>query len=95
MHNHYAVIALLTIGTFLSASNCSAQKSDKIEADRPSRTSSPYVVPKKALQVETGFELEKTNENERGFSHPELLVKYGLCDWLATMNAATGIMCCP
>lgn len=55
-----------------------AQMTDKIETDRPDQTESPYTVPKKWLQVETGFNIENDKSGAREFVHPTVLSKYGL-----------------
>lgn len=58
------------------------QSSEKIETDRPGKAQTPYVVPKRTLQLETGFEWLKEDEDQQELQHPELVVKYGLFRWL-------------
>ena len=55
-----------------------AQSAEKIEPDRPGRSQTPFVVPKRKLQVETGFEWKKEDEDQQEIQHPELVIKYGL-----------------
>ncbi len=59
-----------------------AQEREHIETDRPNETEVPYIVPRKYFQFETGVRTEKKSENNRLFSTPELLAKYGITDQL-------------
>ncbi len=58
------------------------QNSEKIESDRPGRAQTPFVVPKRTLQAETGFEWQKQDENQQEIQHPETVIKYGLFEGL-------------
>jgi hypothetical protein len=55
-----------------------AQNAEKIEPDRPGRSQTPFVVPKGKLQVETGFEWKKEDDDQHEIQHPELVIKYGI-----------------
>jgi len=50
----------------------------QIETDRPNFTSSPNVLPKGALQIETGFVLEKNKESVGGIGGPSTLTQRNL-----------------
>jgi hypothetical protein len=62
---------------FLSVT-AKAQLTEKIETDRPDQTESPYTVPKKWFQSETGFVIENDKSGNKAFAHPTMLNKYGL-----------------
>lgn len=64
-------IFLLLPFTFLNAQ-------ESIQTDRPDQTESPAITPKNYLQVETGFFYEKVDRNTQNFSHPTVLLKYGI-----------------
>ena len=51
-----------------------------IITDRPDQTESPFTVPAKHFQAETGFIFEHANDHERSFVYPTILFKYGLTD---------------
>jgi len=59
---------------------------EKIDTDRPDQTESPFIVPKKWMQLESGFLKEVENGHDNGFyqlklirfQHPSLLTKYGV-----------------
>ncbi|HEX2609115.1 MAG TPA: transporter, partial [Flavisolibacter sp.] len=70
--------SFLTLFLAFLLQSVEAQQSDKIETDRPDQTESPYVVPKKWLQFESGFNYEKDKEGYNTFVHPTLLSKLGL-----------------
>lgn len=53
-----------------------------METDRPNEAEVPYTVPRKMIQLETGVRIEKESESNQLVSHPGLLVKYGLADWI-------------
>lgn len=48
-----------------------------IDTDRPDQTESPFLVPKKLFQIESGFLFEKNN-NIKNFLQPTTLIRYGL-----------------
>lgn len=58
--------------------NCVTAQPDPIDTDRPDQTESVLLVPRKWLQVEAGFNIQKNNNNENEFLIPTLLTKYGL-----------------
>ena len=49
-----------------------------IETDRPNETDVPYLVLRKWFQFETGIRIEKMAEDNKVYSYPTMLVKYGL-----------------
>lgn len=71
---------ILFIAAFVSLNVQAAigQASEKIETDRPGKAQTPFVVPKRTLQAETGFEWEKQDESQQEIQHPEIVIKYGL-----------------
>lgn len=70
--------ALMLMFPAAALAQSKAQTGD-LQADRPDQTETPSLVPVKHFQMETGFAFE-FNENERNFSHPSALLKYGLMD---------------
>ena len=49
-----------------------------IQTDRPDQTECPFIVPKNHIQIESGFNFEKVNENEKNYLYPTILWKYGV-----------------
>ncbi|MFL5773482.1 MAG: transporter [Flavisolibacter sp.] len=62
--------------------HCFSQQTGKIETDRPDQTESPYLVPKKWFQSETGFSFEETRGGYKSFVYPTMLNKYGVSNRL-------------
>ena len=62
----------------LSFISVSLYAQEQIDTDRPDQTESAFLVPKKWLQFEAGFNFQKNNSNENEFLTPTLLSKYGL-----------------
>jgi len=50
----------------------------EIITDRPDQTESPFTVPVKHFQMETGFMFEKTDAHTHSFVYPTILFKYGV-----------------
>ncbi len=48
-----------------------------IQADRPDQTETPFTVPQKFIQLETGFLLEKNKNGDQSCTYPSILWKYG------------------
>lgn len=48
-----------------------------IDTDRPDQTESAFLVPKKWLQFEAGFNFQKSDHREKEYLTPTLLSKYG------------------
>lgn len=65
--------ASFLVGLVVSAS----AQVEEIQADRPDQTESPYTVPARHLQIESGISYEKEGE---GYvvSHPSTLIKWGM-----------------
>ncbi len=59
---------------------CSSAQVNEIITDRPDQTESPFTVPRRHFQMETGLVFEKTNSNTETFVYPATLIKYGLTD---------------
>lgn len=77
---HSISMALL----FTVAASTKAQQT-MLEADRPDQTETPAIVPARFWQFETGFILEKNEQNsikEENHTHPSVLAKYGVSDKL-------------
>ena len=57
-----------------------AQELPSIQTDRPDQTESPFTVPKKHLQIETGVAFEKIDGENNSYTYPTVLLKYGVND---------------
>lgn len=51
-----------------------------IQTDRPDQTESPFTVPKKHFQIETGISFERIDGESYSYTHPTVLLKYGVND---------------
>jgi Putative MetA-pathway of phenol degradation len=51
-----------------------------IQLDRPDQTECPFITPRGYIQIENGFTIEKDNFNQKNFSIPSILWKYGIND---------------
>ncbi|SHG33221.1 transporter [Flavobacterium defluvii] len=60
--------------TFLLSSTANAQQ---IQTDRPNETESPFTVPAKHLQIESGFHYEKQNGHQT-IESPQAVLRYGI-----------------
>ena len=69
---------ILLVGCLLFYTAAQAQLTEKIETDRPDQTESPYLVPKRWFQSETGFNIENDKDGSKTFIHPTMLNKYGI-----------------
>ena len=49
-----------------------------IQLDRPDQTECPFITPKKYIQIENGFTIEHIDQNQKSFSYPSTLWKYGV-----------------
>ena len=49
-----------------------------IQTDRPDQTECPYIVPIGFLQIETGTSVEQITKENKHYSHPSFLIKYGI-----------------
>ena len=58
------------------------EESKHVETDRPNEAEVPYTVPRKMFQLETGVRIQNESGSKHTVSHPVLLVKYGLADWI-------------
>ena len=56
------------------------QELPSIQTDRPDQTESPSIVPKKHFQIETGIGFERANKESDSYTHPTILLKYGVND---------------
>lgn len=66
--------------TFLCINTVHAQETEPIQTDRPDQTECPFIVPKRYLQVETGFGYEKLNKQSSSVMMPSILFKYGITE---------------
>lgn len=71
-------ILFIVVSVSLHVQAAIGQNAEKIETDRPGKAQTPFVVPRRTLQAETGFEIEKQDENQQEIQHPEIVIKYGL-----------------
>lgn len=55
-----------------------SQEIESIQADRPDQTETPFVTPKGMFQMEVGFTYQKNEGENRNFSLPSVLWKYGI-----------------
>ncbi|MEO7292730.1 MAG: transporter [Ginsengibacter sp.] len=68
-HFYTLILSLISVSLY-------AQK--QIDTDRPDQTESVFLVPKKWIQFEAGFNFQKNSSTENEFLTPTLLSKYGL-----------------
>jgi hypothetical protein len=70
----------ITLGIFFSASSNSlfGQDLPSIQLDRPDQTECPFITPKQYIQIENGFTIEKNKDNQKTYSYPSTLWKYGV-----------------
>lgn len=68
----FLAINLFAANVFIFAQNV------PIQIDRPDQTECPFIVPKKYIQVEHGFLIEKINSTDKTYNYPSTLWKYGL-----------------
>ncbi len=54
------------------------QELPSIQTDRPDQTESPFTVPKKHFQIETGVSFERIDGENKLYTYPTILVKYGI-----------------
>lgn len=60
------------------ASSLAAQDLPPIQLDRPDQTESPYIVPAKHFQIESGISFEKFDGQNNTYTYPTVLFKYGV-----------------
>ncbi len=70
----------LAIGVFVGAlvDDTFGQVLPPIQLDRPDQTECPFITPSKYFQLETGIVIENTNSELKNYSHPTMLLKYGI-----------------
>lgn len=66
---------IMLITTFLCLQSIAQEP---IQTDRPDQTEGVFIVPKHYLQIESGLNFEKNNDNTNSFLLPTNLIKYGL-----------------
>src|SRR3982751_2928308 len=59
-----------------------SQNIEPIQPDRPDQTESPIIVPVKYFQAENGFAYFYNDENNKAYTYPSTLFKYGLTKFL-------------
>ena len=57
-----------------------SQELPSIQTDRPDQTESPFTVPKKHFQIETGVSFERVDGESNSYTYPTILLKYGVND---------------
>ena len=70
----------LLIFFFSITSQLAAQNLPPIQLDRPDQTESPYVVPARHFQIESGISFEKSDGQNKTYTYPTILFKYGVND---------------
>lgn len=55
-----------------------AQEITPIQTDRPDQTETPFITPRRQVQMEIGFVYEKENKQTTNFTYPNILTKLGL-----------------
>ena len=73
MHNY---IKLSALGCMFF--NIQTMAQSPIQTDRPDQTECPYIVPVGYLQLEAGTSIEQITKQNKLYSHPSLLIKYGI-----------------
>jgi hypothetical protein len=58
--------------------NLHAQQIGPIQLDRPDQTETPAIVPVGYIQAENGFLMENSDKENRAFTYPSCLWKYGI-----------------
>jgi hypothetical protein len=61
-----------------TTNNLFGQSLTPIQLDRPDQTECPFITPRKYIQIESGFTFETFDQNQKSFSHPSTLWKYGV-----------------
>lgn len=54
------------------------QNLPSIQLDRPDQTECPFITPKKYIQIENGFTVENIDKNQKIYTYPSTLWKYGV-----------------
>jgi hypothetical protein len=72
---HYC-IKLFSVGFMFFTLQSTAQKS--IQTDQPDQTECPYIAPGGYVQLVTGTSIEQLTKENKLYSHPSLLIKYGI-----------------
>ena len=70
----------LTFGFFFGTTTAHlfGQNLPSIQLDRPDQTECPFITPTKYIQVENGCSFENIDANQKTYSHPSTLWKYGV-----------------
>jgi hypothetical protein len=66
---------------FLPLGVSAQEEKTEISTDRPDQSNTPFIVPKGAIQLETGFIMERDNSGARtvsNYSYNNTLIKYGV-----------------
>jgi hypothetical protein len=75
-------IISITIFVFITGGTSRAQLTKNLVTDRPDQTESAFIVPKGSVQIELGAVYEREDFEDgillENYSHPALLVRYGL-----------------
>lgn len=70
----FTILFFLTISTFIQAQ----ETKPELIGDRPDMTESAYIIAKKHLQIETGFDFSKESSLSSTYTYNSTLIRYGL-----------------
>jgi hypothetical protein len=79
------LLVFICFSTGFAFAQDSGSEPEEMETDRPSVGDAAKVVPKSALQVELGLQLEKDETNfisDKEYELPQALIRYGVLDFL-------------
>ncbi len=79
MTKHFIALIFYFVAT---QNNLFGQNLPPIQLDRPDQTECPFITPAKFIQIENGFAVENFHENQKAYSYPSTLWKYGVNDKL-------------
>jgi hypothetical protein len=69
---------LLTFYIIAASDSLFGQSITPIQLDRPDQTECPFITPPKYIQIENGLTIENFDINQKTFSYPSTLWKYGV-----------------
>ncbi|CAN5495292.1 hypothetical protein BH10BAC5_BH10BAC5_18300 [soil metagenome] len=75
------ILILLFIFVSITNSYLLAQQ-EPLSSDRPDQTDSPFLVPFRYLQIESGISYEKSDNGSSALTHPDIIWRYGVSDKL-------------
>jgi hypothetical protein len=72
------LLALTALGLAITPAPAGAQGEPELVTDRPDFTESSVVVPRRSIQLESGFTWDQSPGDVRSFNAPELLLRWGV-----------------